>query len=151
LKCDEQIFKSSYDSFESTSDPQGILQLSDLQTKAVCSRHEEEDDKQKGLDLKQPAFNSEISKSSLQHLFNLQLDQQSKEVFLCEFDDPFADYLESMSSINPKIFLSDEGQSCHLFKLHYHNLWFLLSFGKRSNMILASQLLSWLLWKFSFT
>jgi hypothetical protein len=54
-------------------------------------------------DLEQPAFNNEISKGNLQHLFNLQLDQQSKEVLLCEFDDPFADYLESMSSIDVKI------------------------------------------------
>jgi hypothetical protein len=151
LKGDEQIDQSVSESIASAVYVEHNPHFPDLQTKAVCNRHEEEDDKQKGPDLKQFAFNSEISKSSLQHLFNLQLDQQSKEVFLCEFDDPFADYLESMSNINPKIFLSDEGWSCHLFKLHYHNLWFLLSFGKRSNMILASQLLYWLLWKFSFT
>jgi hypothetical protein len=98
-----------------------------LQTKAVCNRYEEE-----GEELKNP-------------------HQQSKEVFLCEFDDPFADYVESMSNINPKIFLSDEGWSCHLFKWHFHKLWSFSSFGSRSSMILASQLLSWLLWKFSFT
>ena len=80
------------------------------------SRHEEEDDKQKGPNLKQPAFNSEISKDSFQHLFNLQLDQQSKEVLLCKFDDPFADYLESMSSIYVKIFMLEEDYLYHLFK-----------------------------------
>jgi hypothetical protein len=60
---------------------------------------------------------------SLQHHFNLQLDQQSKEVLLCEFDDPFADYLESMSSIDVKIFLSEEDCLYHLFKPLFCMIW----------------------------
>jgi hypothetical protein len=86
-----------------------------LQQLEVCSRYQEEGEElnspdQQSIvyvsptDLEQPAFNNEISKGSFQHLFNLQLDQQSKEVLLYEFDDPFADYLESMSSIDVKIF-----------------------------------------------
>jgi hypothetical protein len=89
--------------------------LPDLLKKTDCSRRLQEGqqkspDQQSVLyvfqtDLEQPAFNSQISKDSFQHLLNLQLDQQSKEVLLCKFDDPFVNYLDSMSSINPRIFL----------------------------------------------
>jgi hypothetical protein len=117
-----------------------VLKSSDQQLSLHSSLTEKE----------QFTFNIETSASS-QRLQHSQLDQQLKEVFFNDFEDAIADHLDSISNINVQIFLSDEGCSCHLFKLHYHNLWFLLSFGKRSNMILASQLLSWLLWKFSFT
>jgi hypothetical protein len=53
-------------------------------------------------DLEQPAFNNELIKDSFQHFFNLQLDQQFNEVLLCDFDDPIAVYLDSMSSIESK-------------------------------------------------
>ena len=43
-------------------------------------------------------------------------DQQYKEVFPCKFDEPIADYLDSMSIIYVKIFLSDESLFYHLFK-----------------------------------
>jgi hypothetical protein len=44
FKDDEQIFVSTYDSFESTTDPKGISQFQDLQRLEICSTHEEEDD-----------------------------------------------------------------------------------------------------------
>jgi hypothetical protein len=52
----------------------------------------------------------EITESHQHKYFNFQLEQQLKEVFLFYFDDPIADYLEIMSSLNIKIFLSGEGQ-----------------------------------------
>jgi hypothetical protein len=102
-------------------------------------------------DLEQPAFNSEISKDSFQHLFNLQLDQQSKEVLLCKFDDPFADYLEPISSMNVKIFMSEEDSLIHLLKPFFCMIWSLLLFGSRFNMMSVDQFLTWLHWKSSFT
>jgi hypothetical protein len=54
----------------------------------ICREGQQKDSDQQSVlyvspaDLEQPAFNSEISKDSFQHLFNLQLDQQSKEVLL---------------------------------------------------------------------
>jgi hypothetical protein len=68
-------------------------------------------------EVEQSTFNIEIREGSEQQHFSLQLEQQLKEVSLGEFGDPIADYLESMSSINVKVFLSNEGWFCHLFKL----------------------------------
>jgi hypothetical protein len=102
-------------------------------------------------DLKQPAFNNEIIKGSFQHLFNLQLDQQSKEALLCKFDDPFAGNLESMSSIDVKNFLSDENYLYHLFKSLFCIIWSSLLFGSRSITMTVNLFLSWLHWKSSFT
>jgi hypothetical protein len=121
LKNDEQIFISAYDSFESTTD------------------------------LEQPAFNNEISKGSFQHLFNLQLDQQSKEVLLYEFDDPFADYLESMNNIDVKKFLSEEDCLYHLFKPLFCMISLPLLFGSRSRILIVNQFMIWLHWKFHLT
>jgi hypothetical protein len=162
LKNDEQIFISAYDSFESTTDPKGISQFQDLQRLEVCSRYQEEGEElnspdQQSIvyvsptDLEQPAFNNEISKGSFQHLFNLQLDQQSKEVLLCEFDDPFADYLESMSSIDVKIFLSEEDCFYHLFKPLFCMISLPLLFGSRSRILTVNQFMIWLHWKFDLT
>jgi hypothetical protein len=77
--------------FESAAYVMGSPHFLVLQTKADYSTYEESDggeelnnlDQQSIIyvlpkDLEQPAFNSEISKGSFQHLFNLQLDQQSK-------------------------------------------------------------------------
>jgi len=133
----------------------------DLQTKADFSRYEEEGEDLNGPDqqsvlyvsptnFEQPAFNSEIIQGSFQHLLNLQLDQQSKEVLLCDFDDPFADFLESMSSIDLKIFLPEEDCLYHLFKPFYCMIWFPLFFGSRSSMMALEKFLTWLHWKHHF-
>jgi len=52
----------------------------------------------------QSTLSIDISEGSKQQDFIFQLEQQHKEVFLCGFDDPIADYLESMSSICVKVF-----------------------------------------------
>jgi hypothetical protein len=162
LKNDEQIFISAYDSFESTTDPKGISQFQDLQQREVRSRYQEEGEELNSpeqqsivyvfpMDLEQPAFNNEISKGSFQHLFNLQLDQQSKEVLLYEFDDPFADYLESMSNIDVKHFLSEEDCLYHLFKSLFCMISLPLLFGSRSRILIVNQFMIWLHWKFHLT
>jgi len=99
------------------------------------------------IEVEQSIFSIE----GLQHHFKLQLDQQSKEVLLCEFDDPFADYLESMSNIDVNIFLSEEDCLYHLFKPLFCMIWLPLFFGSRSNIILVNQFLTWLHWKHHFT
>jgi hypothetical protein len=53
-----------------------------------------------------------------------------KEVFFNDFEDPIADYLDSISSINVQILLSDESGLCHLFKLHSCMLWFPIFLGQ---------------------
>ena len=162
LKNDEQIFISAYDSFESTTDPKGISQFQDLQQQEVRSRYQEEgkelnNPEQQSIvyvfptDFEQPAFNNEISKGSFQHLFNLQLDQQSKEVLLYEIDDPFADYLESMSNIDVKKFLSEEDCLYHLFKSLFCMISLPLLFGSRSRILIVNQFMIWLHWKFHLT
>ena len=151
MKGDEQIDQSVSESIAPAVYVEDIPHFLDLQTKAVCIRHEEEDDKQKGPDLKQPTFNSEISKSSLQHIFNLQLDQLSKKVFLCEFDDPIADYLVSISSIDVKIIMSEEDYLYHSLKPLFCMIWPSLFFRSKSSMIPINQFLTWLHWKYAFT
>jgi hypothetical protein len=161
LKSEEQILISASNSFRSAVDVEDSLPFPDLQKKTECSRHlqegqQKDSDQQSVLyvlqaDLEQPAFNSEISKDSFQHLFNLQLDQQSKEVLLCKFDDPFADYLEPISSMNVEIFMSEEDSLIHLLKPFFCMIWSLLLFGSRFNMMSVDQFLTWLHWKSSFT
>jgi hypothetical protein len=127
LKNDEQIFISAYGSFESTTDHKGISQFQDLQRLEVCNRYEKEGEALKSL------------------------DQQSNEVLLCEFDDPFANYLESMSIIDVKIFLSEEDCLYHLFKPLFCMIWLPLLFRSRSSMMSVNQFLTWLHWKHHFT
>jgi hypothetical protein len=81
-----------------------------------CSRYNEEDDALKSSDQQTILYDSltEVEQSifsieGIQHHFNFQLDQQFKEVFHYDFNDPFADFLESMSNLSIKTFLSDEG------------------------------------------
>ena len=82
--------------------------------------------------------------------FNLQLDQQSKKVLLCDFDDPFADYLEFMSSIDLKIFPPEEDRLYPLFKHLFYMIWLPLLFESRSKMPVKHDL-TWLHWKSSVT
>jgi hypothetical protein len=100
--------------------------------------------------IKQSTFNIQISKGNKQQHFS-QLEQQQNEVFLCDFYDPVADYLESMSSIDVKTFLSNESRFCHLFELHFCMLWFTIFFGYGSKMISVNRFLIWLHWKHDFT
>ena len=132
-----------------------------MQTQGNCNKYEEESEELKDSDQKsilyisparveQHTFNSEISKSSLKQLFIFQLDQQRGEVFHHVFHDPISDFLESMNSMNVKIFLIDESWSYHLFKTHLYLLWLSSSIGSRSKMS-VNQFLTWLHWKHEFT
>jgi hypothetical protein len=136
----------------------------DLQKKVDHSTYEKSDggDDLKGpdhqsvscvspTDFEQPAFNSEISKGNLQHYLNFQLEQQSQKVLPYEFDDPFVNYLDSMSSINPRIFLSKGDCFYHPLKSFFCMIWSLLLFGLRFSMIAVNQFLTWLHWKFDLT
>jgi hypothetical protein len=145
-------------------DLQGSPHFPDLQKKADFSTYEESDgpkelstpDQQSVLylsqtNLEQPTFNNEIIQGSFQHLLNLQIHQQSKEVFCYDFEDPIADLLHSMSSINPRIILSKGDCFYHPLKSFFCMIWSLLLIGLRFSMIAVDQFLTWLHWKFSFT
>ena len=130
-KDDYQIDTLVGDSLRSTADSKGSPQLSNLQTKAVFNRYEEEGDERKVSDQhlslyfhlteeEQSTFSIDISEGNKQQDFSFQLEQQHKEVFICRFDDHIVDYLEIMRSLNIKIFFSREGQFCHLFQLHFY-------------------------------
>ena len=142
----------------------GSLHFLDLQKNVYFSTYEESDgakelttpDPQSVLyvsptNLEQPAFNSEIIQGSFQHLLNLQLHQQSKEVFCYDFEDPIADLLHSMSSINPRIILSKGDCFYHPLKSFFRMIWSLLLIGLRFSMIAVDQFLTWLHWKFDLT
>ena len=139
LKNDEKIDISEGDNFRSTANTKGSLEFLDLQTKVVCSIYEEEGEEKKGSDQKlsmhfsstkvvQSTFIIEIKEDS-QHHFCLQSEQKLEEVFLYYFIDPIADFLESLSSIKIKIFLSYEGFFYHFFRTHLCWLHILLFLG----------------------
>jgi hypothetical protein len=142
-------------------DVEDSIPFPDLQKKTECSRHlqegqQKDSDQQSVLyvlqaDLEQPASNSVISKDSFQHLFNLQLEQQFKEVFLSDIYDPVDNYFQSMSSKCVKTFLSDEGQFCFCYQLYFCVIWLPSFFGLRSRTVSADHFLTWLHWKHAFT
>jgi hypothetical protein len=101
-------------------------------------------------EIKQSVFNIEICEGKEQQRF-FQLEQQHKEVFLYGFNDPIANYLESMDNIDVKIFLSDESWLYHLFKPLFCWLCIPLFFGSRSRTGSVNQFLTWLHWKHEFT
>ena len=72
--------------------------------------------------VEQSTFNIDISEKK---------DQQHKNIFPVVFYDPVADYLELMSSIDIKIFLSDDSWFYHPSKLHCCMLGFHLFFRSR--------------------
>jgi hypothetical protein len=149
---------------ESAAHVMGSPHFSDLKTKANCSTYEETDggeelnspDQQSIVyvsptNLEQPAFNKVISKGSFQDLFNLQLEQQFKEVFLSDFYDPVDNYFQSISSKYVKAFGSEEDCPYQLFKPLYYMIWLPLLFGSRSRELSVNHLLTWLHWKHDFT
>ena len=56
--------------------------------------------------VEQSTFNIKTNEDNHQQKHLSQLEQHQEEVFPCKFDDPIVDYLELMSSIDIKIFLS---------------------------------------------
>jgi hypothetical protein len=114
LKSEEQILISASNSFRSAVDVEDSLPFPDLQKKTECSRHLQEG-QQKDSDqkfssycppakIKQFTFIIEFCERNEEQLQHSELKHQIKEVFCYEFEDPFTDYLESMSSIDLKIF-----------------------------------------------
>jgi hypothetical protein len=93
---------------------------------------------------------SHYQKEDMQRPFDLQLKQQ-EEVFLYSFIDPFADYLESLSSTNGKLFLLNEGWFCCPFGLHFCKFWVPSFIISRSKVSPVSQIFVWLHWKHDFT
>jgi hypothetical protein len=94
------------DNFRSAEDEEDSLQFPDLKTKANCSTYEESDggenlkgpDQQSALyvspaEIPQPTFNRET---------NELIQQQIKEVFFHDFEDPIANFLDSFNSMNDK-------------------------------------------------
>jgi len=97
--------------------------------------------------VEQSTFNIKISESNQYS----QSDQQFKEVFFYDFNDPIANFLESMNNIYVKVFLSDESWLCHLFKSFFYWLCIPLFFGSRPRTDSLKQFLAWLHWKDNFT
>jgi hypothetical protein len=150
--------------FESAAYVMGSPHFLDLQTKADCSTYEESNGKeeQKGsnqkfslyfppAEIKLSTFGIEFCEGKEEQLQHSQLDHQFKKVFLYEFNDPIAGYLDSMSSINPRIFLSEGDYLYHPLKPLFCMIWLSLLFGSRSSMMPVNQFLTWLYWKYAFT
>jgi hypothetical protein len=101
---------------------------------------------------KQPMMSSEISQQPYSDFQVAENDNHyHEEVFIYSFIDPFADYLESLSSSNVNFFMSKEGWSCCPFELHISILWFSTFIVFRSRDLPTSQILVWLHWKHDFT
>jgi hypothetical protein len=133
----------------------GSPHFSDLKTKANCSTYEESDG---GEDLKGPDQQStlyvspaEIPQPTFNRETNELIQQQIKEVFFHDFEDPIADFLDSFSSMNDKIFMSEEGYLYHLAQTFLlHDMVFIIDWVKIS-MMPVNHFLTWLHWKSSFT
>jgi hypothetical protein len=129
------------------------LQFSDVKTQGNSIKNGEE-----GKDLKgpnqQPAlyvFPAEIPQPTFNRETNELSQQQIKEVFCYDFEDPFAVFLDSMSSIDLKILLPGEDYLYPLFKPFFCMIWLLLLFKSRSSMLPVNKFLTWLHWKHDFT
>ena len=101
-------------------------------------------------EIKQSTFGIEYCEGKEEQLQHSQLEKQLQEVFHCDFDDPFADYLKSMSSIDLKNFLPEEDCLYHLFKPLFCVKWSPLFLGSRSSMMALKNFLTWLHWKHHF-
>jgi hypothetical protein len=131
----------------------GNAHLPDLQKKEIRSRYEGEGEDLKGpyqqsvlyvspTEIPQPTFNRETNGLS---------QQQIKEVFCYDSEDPFADFLESTSSIDLKIFLPEKDYLYPLFKSFVCMIRPILLFKSRSSMQPVNKFLAWLHWKHDFT
>jgi hypothetical protein len=147
----EQIDRFVRDSFRSVTDTKGYFQI-----KTDCNRHLQEG-QHKGSDqklilhfppteIKHSTFS--IEEEQLQHS---QLEQQLKEVLFYDFEDPIADFLDSISSMDVKIFVSVGDYLYHPLKPLFCMIWLSLLFGSRSSMMPVNQFLTWLYWKYAFT
>jgi hypothetical protein len=135
------------------ADVDGSPHPPDLQKKEIRSKYEGEGEDLKGPDqqptfyvspakIPQPTFNRETNELS---------QQQIKEVFFHDFEDPIANVLDSFNSMNDKIFMSEEGYLYHRLKPFFCMIWYLLLIGSRLNVMPVNHFLTWLHWKSSFT
>ena len=95
-------------------------------------------------EIKQFTFGIEDCEGKEEQLQHGQLEQQIKEVFFYDFEDPIADFLDSLSSIDVKIFQS-EGLNFFCMR------WPSLLFESRFSRVPINQFLTWLHWKHAFT
>jgi hypothetical protein len=132
-----------------------------LQKKTDCSRHLQEG-QQNGSDqkfssyfppavIKRSLFIIEFCEGNEEQLQHSQLEQQFSEVFFHNFEDPIADFLDSISSMNVKIFMSEEDYLYHLLKPFFCMVWYSLLFGSRFSMMPVNHFLTWLHWKYVVT
>jgi hypothetical protein len=161
LKDDEQIESLTVESIGATIDVEGSPHLPDLQKKTDCSRHLQEG-QQNGSDqkfssyfppaeIKRFSFIIEFCEGNEEQLQHSQLEQQFKEVFFHNFEDPIEDFLDSISSMNVKIFMSEEDYLYHLLKPFFCMIWYSLLFGSRFSMMPVNHFLTWLHWKYDVT
>jgi hypothetical protein len=100
---------------------------------------------------KQFIMSKEISLQPCSYLQTAEGDSYSQqEVFAFSFIDPFAPYLESLSSLDVRALLSKEGRLFFSFEFHINILWFPAFFVSGSKKS-ASQLFVWLHWKSDYT
>jgi hypothetical protein len=101
--------------------------------------------------IKQSIFSSEFCGGNEEQLQHSQLQQQLKEVFFHYFEDPIADLLDSINSVDVNIFLSEGNCLYHLLQLLFCMIWPPLLLGSRSIIMTENQFLTWLHWKHDFT
>jgi hypothetical protein len=152
LKDDEQIESSTGESIGATVDVEGSPYLPDLQFKEDSSQlsclliEESFQDNNK-----QFIMSKEISLQPCSYLQTAKGDSYSQqEVFAFSFIDPFAPYLESLSSLDVRALLSKEGRLFFSFEFHINILWF-PAFSVSGSKKSASQLFVWLHWKSDYT
>jgi hypothetical protein len=161
LKDDEQIESLTIESIRATIDVEGSPHLPDLQKKTDCSKHLQEG-QQNGSDqkfssylppaeIKRFLFIIEFCEGNEEQLQHSQLEQQFKEVFFHNFEDPIEEFLHSISSMNVKIFMLEEDYLYRLLKPFFCMIWYSLLFGSRSRKLSVNHLLTWLHWKHDFT
>jgi hypothetical protein len=81
----------------------------------------------------------------------IEWSSSSQRYFCTDFEDPFADFLEAMSSIVLKNFLPEEDYLYPLFKPFFCMIWLLLLIKSKSSMLPVDKFLTWLHWKHEFT
>jgi hypothetical protein len=131
----------------------GSAHLPDLQKKEIRSRYEEEGEDLKGPDQQSTLYVSpaEIPQPTFNRETNELIQQQIKEVFFHDFEDPIANFLDSINSMNDKNFLPEGDCLYPLFKRLFCMIWFPLLFKSRSSMPPVNKFLTWLHWKHDFT
>jgi hypothetical protein len=103
------------------------------------------------LDLKVVESGRFHEKDNMPGIFDLHLEQYQAKAFLYGFHDLFSDYMDSLSSSNVKLFLSNKSSLCCPFKLPFSMSWVLSFFFPRSRISPITQLLVWPHWKHDFT